>query len=409
MAVVPFVMVVVPRVAAVVLACGLLIATCTPSAASPEFAGWVQALWPKAAKAGISAQTYAAAFDGVTPEFEILEKLDNQPEHEAALWDYLDGMVSEKRLRIGGEKLAELKPVLDAVEAFYGVPRQVIVAVWGIETTFGTDLGERNIIRSLATLGWRGGRRAKFGEQQLIAALKILEHGDVAPAGLKGSWAGAMGHTQFIPTTYNQYAVDFDHDGRRDIWTNLYDALGSAAHYLARSGWREGEPWGYEVILPAGFDYGLSGLSVRKPLAYWHDLGVTRRDGRPFGDLAMDGTVLLPVGAHGPAFMVFRNFRAILRYNSATAYALAVGQLADSLAGLSGPKVAWPRDQRPLRRAEREELQRLLAQNGYKIGTADGVIGRETRAALRHFQSARGLPADGFPSLQALEFLRTGR
>jgi membrane-bound lytic murein transglycosylase B len=396
-------------------ALGMVAAADAATARSPSvalsFSQWLARFRAKATAAGISAKTLDRAFRGVTPDERILQKNGAQAEHELPIWDYIDGMASEKRVTVGRQKLAEMQGVLDAVEAFYAVPREVVVAVWGIETSYGTNLGDKNIIRSLATLAWGGGRRAKFGEQQLIAALKILQKGDVPPEMLTGSWAGAMGHTQFIPTTFLQYAVDFDKDGRRDIWTDYFDALGSTANYLVKSGWRQGEPWGYPVVLPQGFDYGLAGLDKGKsrPVGDWAARGVVRIDGEPMRRMDLDAALILPAGARGPGFMVFRNFRAILRYNAATAYALAVGQLSDTLKGRRTAELPWPRQHKPLGRTERKEMQQLLTAAGYGLPESDGFVGARTRAALRLYQKAAGLPADGFPSREVLLRLRAGK
>jgi membrane-bound lytic murein transglycosylase B len=374
-----------------------------------SFEDWRERFRVKAVASGITGSVFDQAFAGVVPDERILQKFTAQPEHERPIWDYLDGLLSEKRMRVGRQKLTELSGVLDAVEAFYGVPREVIVAVWGIETSYGTNLGDKNIVRSLATLAWDGGRRARFGEQQLLAALKIIQRGDVPPAAMTGSWAGAMGHTQFIPTTFLQYAVDFDKDGRRDIWTDYFDALGSTANYLVKSGWKTGEPWGYPVSLPAGFDHDLAGLEKDKTQSVqaWLAKGVVRIDGEPIRRTDLKAALLLPMGANGPALLVFQNFRSILRYNASTAYALAVGQLSDVLKGRPPMALAWQRDQRPLGRTERQELQKLLAAAGFGLPENDGLIGKRTRDAIRRYQRAAGLPADGYPSLDVLKRLRT--
>jgi membrane-bound lytic murein transglycosylase B len=370
------------------------------------FAVYVNTLRPKAAALGVSRKTFDRAFDGVTPDESILPLLENQPEHDTAVWDYLDRVVSEVRVARGREMLAANSGLFDAIETLTGVERAIIAAIWGIETTFGSNTGERNVIRSLATLGWRGGRRARYGETQLLAALQILQRGDITAEAMTGSWAGAMGHTQFIPTTFNAYAVDFDRDGRRDIWSSLADALASTANYLSHSGWNPAEPWGYEVQLPGRFDYALVGLENSLTIAEWSRLGVARIDRARFERPGMKASLLLPAGARGPAFLVTRNFRAILRYNNAVSYALAVVKLADQLKGLPPIIAPWPRAERALTAAERAELQSLLAARGYPVGQADGIIGARTKAAVRGFQAASGLPADGFPTVGLLERLR---
>lgn len=371
-----------------------------------DFAVYVNSLRPKAAAAGISGATFDKAFAGIQPDDTILPLLDQQPELEHAIWDYLDKIVSPERIERGKQVLLQFSGIFDAIETFTGVDRKIVAAIWGIESTFGDNSGTRNVVRSLATLGWKGGRMASYGETQLLAALRILQHGDVKPEAMTGSWAGAMGYTQFIPTTFNAYAIDFDKDGRRDIWTTPGDALASTANYLSRSGWKADLPWGYEVTLPQDFDYTLSGLGTQLSLGEWSRLGIMRIDRSPLALRTVKASLLLPAGARGPAFLVTANFRAILRYNNATAYGLAVATLADRFAGLPPVLTPWPRGERPLQREEREELQRLLAARGFALGEPDGVIGTRTRKAVMSYQAAHGIPADGFPTVQLLEFLR---
>jgi membrane-bound lytic murein transglycosylase B len=296
---------------------------------------------------------------------------------------------------------------LERIEKRYGVDRQTLVAIWGLESNFGSNIGTHNVIRSLATLAYEG-RRQVFWRSQLLAVLQILQHGDITPERLIGSWAGAMGQTQFMPTTYNEHAVDFDGDGRRDLWRSSADALASAAHYLQASGWQKGQPWGYEVRLPQAFDYSLADPEVRRSLAEWTALGVEPLT-PPARDLATEtmATLLLPAGHRGPAFLLLSNFRSILKYNNSTSYALAIGLLADGLNGGAGVRAAWPREERQLGRSERIELQELLAQNGLEPGPADGIIGANTRKAVRTFQLQLGWPADGHPTQELLVRLRT--
>jgi membrane-bound lytic murein transglycosylase B len=267
-------------------------------------------------------------------------------------------------------------------------------------------MGETSVIRSLATLAAEDRRRAAFWYGEFLAALRIIERADIEPERMSGSWAGAMGHTQFMPSTYIAHAVDFDRDGRRDIWRSAADALASAASYLRASGWRPGEPWGFEVILPDGFDFALSAPEQAQTSAAWERLGLKRPGGVDWPQIGIDLQLVLPAGAHGPAFLVTGNFGALLSYNPAVAYALAVGHLADRIAG--GPPIigAWPADGRALGRAEREEMQRRLAQRGLDTGGTDGIIGDRSRAAIRTYQRWRQLPEDGHPSLDLLERLR---
>jgi membrane-bound lytic murein transglycosylase B len=361
-------------------------------------------LWTEASAKGISRATFDAARAQFEADQSVLEAADNQPEHERAVWDYLRLLVSAERIANGRPKLIELGAVLDRIEAGLRVDRHVLLAIWGIESNYGTAMGSRNVLRSLATLAQNGGRRAAFGRRELIAALQILERGDITPDRMTGSWAGAMGHTQFIPSTYNAHAVDFDGDGKRDIWGSLTDALASTANYLKVSGWRPEEPWGFEVALPESFtEWDAEG---ERPLSQWQALGVKRLSDAPMpaGDVAL--ALLLPAGARGPAFLVGANFRAILRYNNSPSYALAVGHLADRLAGGEPFVSNWPEGDRPLRRLEREELQRELTAQGHAIGDIDGILGTRSRAALRAWQRARGLPADGYAASSLLERIR---
>ena len=370
-----------------------------------RFDRWVAALWNEARDAGVSRETFRRAFEGVVPDEEVLEAAEAQPEFVRPIWDYLDRGVSEARIADGRGKLAPIAGDLDAIERAYGVDRHILVAIWGMESNYGLSMGDRGVIRALTTLAYQGTRR-DYGRAQLIAALKILQNGDIGPEAMLGSWAGAMGHTQFIPTTFNAFVVDHDRDGRRDIWGTPADALASAANYLRKSGWVPGEPWGHEVVLPKGFDFADAKSSVRRPIAEWLALGISRADGRKFDAWATEGSILLPAGAQGPAFLVFKNFRAILRYNNASAYALAVGHLADRLRGEGPLAAAWPRTDLPLTSAQRRELQERLAAKGFYKGGVDGLIGAGTQDAIRDYQHRLGLEPDGYPSAGLLERLR---
>ncbi|MDH3579152.1 MAG: lytic murein transglycosylase [Hyphomicrobiales bacterium] len=374
-----------------------------------DFQRFVDGLAPAARKAGVSRATFGRAFAGVTPDPEVLKKAEYQPEFTKPIWEYLASAVSQKRIENGRKMLRQYRSVLARLETVYGVDRHVILAIWGMETSYGSFMGKKNVIRSLATLGYRGSRR-KFGRTQLIAALKILQNGDTTPERMKGSWAGAMGHTQFIPTTYLAHAVDYDGDRRRDIWNSVPDALASTANYLKVSKWRTGETWGYEVVLPRGFNYASASRRTVKTLAQWQAAGVSRARGKSFPRPDDRASIILPAGAYGPAFAILNNFRSILRYNNATAYALAVGHLADRIRDHNFPGFTkpWPTEYRPLSRSQRVELQTLLAARGFLKGAADGVIGSGTRRALRAYQKARGLIVDGYPSVKLLETLRRG-
>ena len=365
---------------------------------------WLAAFRPRALAAGISPATLDQALAGVTLREDVLEKERTQAEFTRTIWDYLDRAVSAERIAAGRAALAKHGDILGRIAARYGVDPQIVVAIWGLESNFGTLRGDVPTIAALATLAATN-RRGAYFESELLAALQILQAGDVTAGQMMGSWAGAMGHTQFMPSNYLTLAVDFDGDGRRDIWADdPTDALASTAAYLARWGWQAGKPWGVEITLPHGFDYLLAGERVQKPAAEWQALGVCRAGG---GDLSEAGParVLLPAGALGAAFLIYPNFHVIEHYNRADAYVLAVGHLGDRILG-GGPIVTpWPRDLRALTRDECIALQNHLTQAGFDTGGADGRIGPRTQSALRAFQTASGLVPDGFASLAILRHL----
>jgi membrane-bound lytic murein transglycosylase B len=381
--------------------------------ASPEiqplqtFAQWQAGFRQQALQAGITPATFDRAFIGITPDMDVIKADRSQPEFTRPVWEYLEGALSPLRVRNGKKLLDQHAVLLSQLEQRYGVDRSVLVSVWGMESNFGQFQGSKSVIRSLATLAYEG-RRPAFAQAQLIAALQILQNGDIQPEAMLGSWAGAMGQTQFIPTTYNTHAVDFDGDGRRDIWKSSADALASTAHYLQSSGWKRGEPWGFEVQVPGSFDYWLADGSLRKSVAEWQQLGVTLPAGAraPAGTEQLSAALLLPAGARGPAFLVPDNFRAILKYNNSSSYALAVSLLAERFDNSGFIRGSWPKDDLPLSRSERIELQQLLSANNYDAGTADGIIGANTRKAIRSAQQAQGWPADGYPTHKLLESLR---
>lgn len=381
--------------------------------ASPEiqplqtFAQWQAGFRQQALQAGITPATFDRAFIGITPDMDVIKADRSQPEFTRPVWEYLEGALSPLRVRNGKKLLDQHAVLLSQLEQRYGVDRSVLVSVWGMESNFGQFQGSKSVIRSLATLAYEG-RRPAFAQAQLIAALQILQNGDIQPEAMLGSWAGAMGQTQFIPTTYNTHAVDFDGDGRRDIWKSSADALASTAHYLQSSGWKRGEPWGFEVQVPGSFDYWLADGSLRKSVAEWQQLGVTLPTGAraPAGTEQLSAALLLPAGARGPAFLVLDNFRAILKYNNSSSYALAVSLLAERFDNSGFIRGSWPKDDLPLSRSERIELQQLLSANNYDAGTADGIIGANTRKAIRSAQQAQGWPADGYPTHKLLESLR---
>lgn len=381
-------------------ACGVA----TAQETSPDLQTWIADFKAEAVAAGVSPNIYDEALAGLTIDESVYEANDNQPEFSKAVWQYLDSAVSETRVANGRKKLAANRITLAQVEAEYGVDAEIIVAIWGLESAYGAVMGNHDAIRALATLAWQG-RRTSFGRAQLIGALKILQNGYATRDELRGSWAGAMGQTQFIPTTYLAYAIDADKDGRRDIWSNLGDVFSSTANYLSKSNYRVDTPWGVEVKLPADFDYAQAAPNVRKALAEWAASDVKGARGSLIGsyDPNLRARLIVPAGARGPAFLVFPNFEAILKYNRSTAYALAVGMLSDAVVG--GPAKtagAWPRGDRPLSLSERKSLQAALAAKGFEPGPADGVIGANTKKALRAWQRSIGLPADGYASADLL-------
>jgi membrane-bound lytic murein transglycosylase B len=365
-----------------------------------------EGLWPAAKSAGITRGTFDRAFQGFSIDPEVLELAKYQPEYVKPIGEYIDRAVSEKRITVGKERLAEYQALVGALENRYGVDRHIIVAIWGVESNYGVQPGDKNVIRSLATL-YCTGTKAKFAKPQLISALKILQRGDINFEAMNGSWAGAMGHTQFIPTTYSAYAVDHDGDGKRDIWGNIPDALASTASYLKVSNWRAGETWGYEVKLPKGFDPKKVSESTQRTLGEWQKLGIVRVNGEPHPRFSDKATLFAPEGTRGPSFLLLNNFRSLLRYNVAKSYALAVGHLADRLRG-SGPFVQpWPTDENRLSQEQRMELQQHLIARGILEGEPDGIIGRGTLEALKNYQRSNGLQVDGFPTLTLLKRLRS--
>jgi lytic murein transglycosylase len=373
--------------------------------ATPEqaFKAWVANFSATARTAGISEETLRAAFSEVRYLPRVVQLDRAQPEFSRTVWDYLDRTMTPQRIATGRARLALLRAEADAAAARYGVPSEIVVAIWGMESNYGANTGGISTIDALATLGFDG-RREAWARGQLLAALKILQNGDIDRARLMGSWAGAMGQTQFLPSSYLSHAVDGDGDGRRDIWGSMADVMASTSNFLAKSGWQAGQPWGVEVRLPPGFDAGRADDAVRQTAGQWAAEGVKTIDGTPLPDLA-DATILLPAGASGPAFMVGANFRAILRYNNSTSYALAVGLLAQALAGGPGVQAPWPRHLQALDRAQMLALQTALNERGHASGTPDGLMGPATRGALRGFQREQGLAADGYPTLELLQRL----
>jgi lytic murein transglycosylase len=369
-----------------------------------RFAAWVANFRASAQAQGIDDTTLHAAFDDVHYLARVVELDRAQPEFTRTVWEYLDATVSPQRVARGLDKLRQVRAPADDTAARYGVPPPILLAIWGIESNYGDFTGSTPTIDALATLGFDG-RREGWARGQLIAALKILQSGDIPRAQMMGSWAGAMGQTQLLPSNFLAYAIDADGDGRRDIWGSAADVMASTANFLVRSGWRAGEPWLIEVRLPPDFDLGRADAQTRQHSAQWAAEGVRHVDGGALPELA-DAAVLLPAGARGPAFLVGANFRTILRYNNSINYALAVSLLAQRIAGSPGVQAAWPRDLRALSRSQLLELQTALNARGFDSGAPDGLLGPATRDALRRFQRSIGVPPDGYPTLEMLQRLQ---
>lgn len=382
----------------------------TTPAQPAAFGACLAALRPQAAAAGVSVATFDRYTADLQPHPEVLGFLDRQPEFTTPIWDYLSGLVDEERVADGKRMLAEHADVLARVQARYGVDPATVVAVWGVESDYGRVTGKRPLLESLSTLSCEG-RRQTFFRGEFFAALRILQDGDVDIGKLTGSWAGAFGQTQFMPSTFRRLAVDFDGDGRRDLIESTADALASTANYLDKAGWRSGQPWGFEVRLPDGYAPPATGRRDKRPLSAWARDGVLRVDGSalaaPDAPPDMAAGLLLPAGRDGPAFLVARNFDAIYSYNAAESYALAIALLSDRLRGGAGLAAAWPTDDPGLSRAERRELQALLIARGHDIGEVDGMIGSKSRAAIEQEKRRRGiLPADGRAGRRILESMR---
>ena len=376
-----------------------------PVKASKGFQTWVAGFRDRALARGVSAAVFDRAFKGITYDPKVIRRDRNQSEFTKTIWDYLDTAVSDTRIANGRQALNKHRRTLDQIETRYGVDKQIVLAIWGLESAYGAFRGSDSTIRSLATLAYDT-RRAGFFEGQLIAALKILQNGDVSVADMKGSWAGAMGHTQFMPTSFLAYAVDFTGDGKRDIWSDdPSDALASAAAYLEHFGWTKGQPWGVEVNLPKGFDYTLANRKILKSPDEWAQIGVLDTGNRPVADHGA-ASILLPAGGNGAAFMIFDNFSVIERYNTADAYVIGVGHLGDRIMGKPPIRAKWPRGDRALTYDERKELQQLLTSKGFDTRKIDGKIGPLTINAVRAYQLAKGLLPDGYASLRLLKHLK---
>jgi membrane-bound lytic murein transglycosylase B len=374
-------------------------------AAAANFHTCLEQLWPQAERRGVSRAVFDAQTASLTPDLRIMDLLDAQPEFTKAIWDYLDLLVSDDRIQNGRAMLAKHRAIFDAVEKSYGVDRHIITAIWGVESNYGTQVGQRPVVRSTATLACVG-RRQDYFREEFLSALEIIARGDVDAARLLGSWAGAFGPTQFMPTSFKKYAVDFDGDGRRDVVDSIPDLIASTANNLKKDGWVTGQTWGYEVVVPEHFNFLLADRARVMTMQEWSRTGISRPGGKAFARLDDRAYLLVPAGAHGPGFLMLQNFRVIMKYNPSEAYALAIGYLADRLRGGEPFVQQWPRQERVLTRDERLELQQLLANHGYDVGTPDGQLGGRTRAALRQFQATSGFVPDGFASAALLERLR---
>ncbi|MDR0634195.1 MAG: lytic murein transglycosylase [Azoarcus sp.] len=389
-----------------VLPAALALALVAPLPAMADgFSDCLERLRAQAARRGISRATFDAHAARLRPDPSVLELLDTQPEFSTPIWDYLAALVDDERADDGRAMLERWRDVLQKVEERYGVDPATVVAVWGVESNYGRSLGKRPLLVSLGTLACMG-RRQDYFRGEFLDTLKIIDEGHIPVERLTGSWAGAFGQTQFMPSTFLRLAVDFDGDGRRDLVDSAPDALASTANFLRKGGWKSGESWGFEVSLPPGFDTSLAGRRNRQPMSSWIARGVKLATGGPLPAGDPDRALLLPAGPRGPAFLVGRNFNVIFSYNAAESYALAIAHLSDRLRGGGGFRTPWPTDDPGLSRAGRRELQRLLIARGHDIGEADGMVGDKTRKAIAREQAALGRETDGRASQRLLESLR---
>ena len=391
--------------AALGFAGAILVSGCPAFAAAPaDFTACLAQLRASAPAHGVSPATFDAATADLEPN-DVLHFQDEQPEFTTPVWDYMAGLVDQERVDDGKAMLAQYRDALARIEARFGVSRYVLVALWGVESDYGRNFGNRPVVQSLATLSCYG-HKPQYYEGELYAALSILQRGDAKPDHFMGSWAGAFGHTQFMPSTFARNAVDMEGNGHPDIINSVPDALGSTANYLKKSGWTTGMPWGFEVKLPEGFA-GPAGRKSHHPMSFWAARGLKRVDGTPLG--SGSAGLLLPAGRNGPAFLVTQNFEAIFTYNAAETYALAIGHLSDRLRGAGPLATPWPTDDPGLARVDRRELQERLAGKGFEIGNRDGVMGTKTRAAIASYQQSVGLKPDGRASASVLKALQDGR
>lgn len=398
-----------PELAAPATVLAVLVFSALPfaTAAQADFNSCIAGLRSVAAKSGISRATYDRVMAGVTPDMKVIKALNSQPEFKTPIWDYLAFLVDAQKVADGRAAMARHARTLASAERRFGVDRYTIAAVWGVESDYGKLQGKWALPQALGTLACVPNRRSRYFRRELISTLKIVQRGDLPPGKLRGSWAGAFGQTQFMPSTYLRLAVDGDGDGRRDLVSSEADALHSTANFLRRAGWRRGQVWGFEVQMPRGYR-GPRGRKARKPLSYWAKRGFRRIDGSPIRGSGAAG-LLLPAGRNGPAFLVFRNYSAIYSYNGANSYALAISLLSDRLRGKPGIRGRWPTNDRGLSRKERREVQALLARRGIYKGEVDGAIGTITRRAIADYQGRLGMRRDGRAGGKVLDALRAGR
>lgn len=383
---------------------GLMVLGLASPARADSYLNFVTALWPRAEKAGISRETFDAAFAGLGVDPKVVSLAGTQPEFNQTIRAYVDGRLSADRIAQGKAMAQRWKSWLDKAEERYGVDRYVILAIWSLESNYGASPGNSDTVRSLTTLACCTTKRPELFRDELIDALKILQEHDITPRGMTGSWAGALGQVQFMPSSFLKYAVDMDGDGKRDIWNEEPDVIGSIANYLKLHDWDAGKRWGYEVKLPVKFDFTAINAHDGGPAGAWAKLGVARVDGKPLpdGDKAW---LFLPAGSKGPAFLTFQNYWAIKTYNISDSYTLSVGLLADRIRGIASLKGRWPTQETTLNRAQITAMQKKLKALGYPIETIDGKIGPAARAALRTWQAKAGLVADGYPTPAVLQKL----
>ncbi|KKC41084.1 lytic transglycosylase [Devosia epidermidihirudinis] len=392
-----------PRFGAIAVAAALTLGSvAAPLANSADF---VRSLWPAAQERGVSRAAFEAAFAGYSYLPKVMELTRKQPEFSQTVQQYIDRRVTNAQAAKGAGMRKEWNQTLTGAQQRYGVQPEIVLAIWGMETNYGSFMGGENTIHALATLT-EGGYRTDFFRGELLTALRIISDGHVTPRNMVGSWAGAMGHTQFMPSSFMRYAVDYNGDGKKDIWNSVPDALGSTANYLKSFGWRPGETWGYEVKLPRGFDFARARQVEKATLGQWQQMGIQRVSGRAFPRGGDTARLYMPAGANGPVFLLLPNFDVIKRYNNSDSYALAVGHLADRILGGGAFATPWPAGDYALNKDQRAQVQSLLARAGYDVGTPDGVIGPKTRAAVMSFQARAGLVADGHVSGRLLDALK---